>query len=194
MPLPNEGEYGAGSIRILGKKVDKLPMGMGERAKQQLPDAIRTEIESEARNIIARYPKLTIEYIDGVLKNCRFNIDRFTRVRQEKQDEITRFHRLIMDNTGKPSLRSIEPRIKEIAATDASLEDKKAQIRELKDGCAEYDVAALLDQIGQFQRDVGRFDEAIQRENDSIAEWTKVRGEIEARDRELKALGATEIQ
>ena len=52
----NIGQTGLDSLRINGSKIDNLPLGQGEKAKEGLVDFIKTDKENIERVIRSKYP------------------------------------------------------------------------------------------------------------------------------------------
>ena len=183
-------EKGVASIRIMGQKIEDLPFGARERALAQLPLALDTERQNEIKNILARYPKAKIPYLESRVVEARENIQRVAKMRNECTQNINEYQALIHAQVGKRSYHEIEPEIDAIAARDdLGVDEKKAQIHDLKRGVSYHDVDALKAQIKQFEESIERADRTIQRENDSIAELRETIGKCQMRDMELKNVG-----
>ena len=190
----NIGEVGVESIRINGQKIGSLPFGQSQRTAEQIPLALAHEKQQKIADVLARYPRVTREYIDSRLRECQTAIIDFTRVKKETQTKIADFTLLAQQQTGE-SFTDIEDDLYEIGArTDISHEEKKILIRERRANVCEYDRNNLYQQITQFQENIERLDAAIQAENDSTTEVKVLLGKLEVRDAELKALGVTKIE
>jgi hypothetical protein len=61
----------------------------------------------------------------------------------------------------------------------------------MKEGHTTYVSEDMVTQIGQYETDIERYDEAIQDENNSIGLLRQTIGLVEMRDQELKNLGVT---
>lgn len=191
----NEGEVGVESIRINGMRIGDLPIGMGNQAKEWLPIAMDVERQNKIENILASYPRVTMAYLEARIRECKTAIKDFKRVRDETQEEIGRYRALIQQSEGRPSLRSIEPRIDEVANNDAlSHEEKVAVIKQLKQDAAQWDIENLQVQIEQFEENIRRLDKAMDQEQDSLSDLYETKGKIMARDLELRALGVERIE
>jgi hypothetical protein len=189
----NRGEVGVESIRINGYKIANLPFGQSQRVSEQIPLALATEKQQKISDVLARYPRVTREYIDSRLTECIVAIKDFSRVKKETQQKIADFTLLAQQQQGE-NFTDIEDELYEIGArTDISIDEKKVLIKERRANCAEYDRNSLYTQITQFQENIERLDAAIQAENDSITELKVLLGKLEVRDAELKMLGVTEI-
>jgi len=96
---------------------------------------------------------------------------------------------------GKKTWADIEPHIEEVQRdNNLTHDEKKARIATLRSDLADYDPAHLREQIALFEANLDRLDEAIQKENDSIAELNGVIAKVQVRDAELRRLGVTTIQ
>jgi hypothetical protein len=190
----NIGEVGVESIRINGQKIGSLPFGQSQRTADQIPLALAHEKQQKIADVLARYPRVTHEYIDSRLLECQNAIIDFSRVKKETQTKIKDFTHLAQEQSGE-SFTDIEDELYEIGArTDIGIEAKKALIRERRQNVSEYDRNHLYQQITQFQENIERLDAAIQAENDSITELKVLLGKLEVRDAELKALGVSKIE
>lgn len=189
----NIGEVGVESIRINNKKIDDLPFGQAQRAADQLPAALAAEQQQKISDVLARYPRVTHEYIESRLHECATAIKDFKRVKKETQQKIADFTLLAQQQQGE-NFTDIEDELYEIGArTDIDIEEKKRLIKDRRSNCSAYDRNSLYTQITQFQENIERLDNAIQAENDSITELKVLLGKLEVRDAELKLLGVTEI-
>ena len=112
----NIGQEGLSSIRINGSKIENLPLGQGESAKNGLSEFIKTDKET----------------------------------------------------TGNP--------------------EHSEAINELLKRFPPYNIKALEDQITQFEESIDRCNNVIEKEFESIAEFTKNLALVQQRDRELKAI------
>jgi len=191
----NKGEVGVKSIRLNDMKIEDLPMGQGNEAVKGLPEAIENEHQQMIEEVLARYPRVTVEYLDGRIAEAQRSMSDFINTRKKTRTKIGEYRALIQSCEGRKTLREVEPQIDEIAANpDLEKDQKMRLIRELKQDCAEYDVPSMIEQIAQFEDNIERLDDAIQKENDSIAELRETKGRISIRDSQLKALGVTDIQ
>lgn len=194
MAEDNIGEVGVESIRINGQKIGRLPFGQSQRTAEQIPLALAHEKQQKIADVLARYPRVTHEYIDSRLVECQNAIIDFTRVKKETQTKIKDFTHLAQQQNGE-SFTDIEDELYEIGArTDISKDEKLQLIKARRHGIAEYDRNQLYQQVTQFQENIERLDAAIQAENDSITELRVLLGKLEVRDAELKALGVTKIE
>jgi hypothetical protein len=190
----NRGEVGVASIRLNGWRIAEIPLGLGNQAVAQIPLALDLERQQEIENILASYPRVTAEYLESRIRECQTAIKDFQRVKKETRVKIGEYRALMQAEEGKPMLRDLDDKIAEIAKTDLSHEEKVAQIKALKQGCTPYDTKSMQAQIDQFEMNMDRLDEAIQQENDSIAELNETKGMIAIRDNELRGLGVMSTQ
>ena len=175
----NKGKEGLDSLRINGSKLDNLPLGQGEKAKEGLVDFLKTDKETKENNIRAKYPKASEEYIHGTIKELNANIKRVKGLKKDLQGKIAEYRTLITQGQIRDS--QIEQLNKE------NPEDAK-KIRELLKQYPPYNIKALEEQITQFEQAIERCDSVIEQEYESIAEFTKNLALVQQRDRELKAI------
>ena len=185
------GETGVSSIRLQGKKIEELPLGRGEIAKEQLPLAMDIERQNKINNVLKRYPKVSVAYLEGRVREAEHNITGFQVTKDRTRLKISDYQRLIEQCWGKKTYADIEPEIAEVVAGDWSLEEKMRMIRELKEGLAPYSVDALKQQIDQFEENIKRLDETIEQEHKDIAMLRETIGKAQMRDMELRNLGAS---
>jgi len=186
----NIGEVGVSSIRIDGMRIEDLPMAPNAHAKQGIPLALDLERQQKIENIVARFPKPSILYLESRVTECKENIVRVAKLKGDCKAGIIDYRGLIKKCEGKPTLRELQSEISEIAATEKSFEEKKSLIHELKKTAADYEPSALEEQIEKFEESIVRCDQVLQQENDSIAELKLVIGKCQIRDLELRNLGA----
>ncbi len=175
----NIGKEGFDSLRINGSKLDNLPLGQGEKAKLGLPDFLKTDKETKENNIRARYPKVSVDYIRGALKECNHNIERVKQMKKDLQQKIAEYTMLITQGQIRDS---------QIELFDKENPEHKEKIKELLKQFPPYNMKALEEQIEQFEESIERCDSVIEKEYGSIAEFTKNLALVEQRDRELKAI------
>ena len=185
----NVGETGLESIRISGRRIQDLPMAPSAHAKQGLPAAIAGDRQSKIDGILARYPKASVAYLEGAIRECKDNIRRVQVTKQECKASIKEYHGLLAACAGKPSLRDLGQEIHAISQQDLPLEARMTLIHDLKATAAPYDVAALTTQVAQFEESIERCDAVVQQEHESIAECSEALGQCRMRDQELKSLG-----
>jgi len=186
----NEGETGPESIRVNGVRVQDLPLGLGEIAKQQIPLAMDIHRQNKVNNILKRYPTQKVDYLESRVREARENMVRVKTLKTKCQEDIRDYNSLIKEVEGKPFLGDLDDEIQEIGMGSGTLEEKKAKIHALKEGTTPHKVSALKQQISQFEDSIERCDGVIQQENDTIAELSVLIGSCTMRDLELRAVGA----
>ena len=175
----NKGKEGFDSLRINGSKLDNLPLGQGEKAKEGLVDFLKTDKETKENNIRAKYPKVSEDYIRGTLKELNNNIKRVKGLKKDLQEKIAEYTMLITQGKIRDS---------QIAVFDKENPEHREKIKELLRQFPPYNIKALEDQITQFEESIDRCDSVIEQEYGSIAEFTKNLALVQQRDRELKAI------
>jgi len=172
---------GVDSIRLRGKRIGELPLGTGNEAIAQLPDAIKQERLNNIATINAKFPTLRIDYIDSRIVECRENID---RVNDTKTAQAT----MIEEYTGL--IAQCEHRDKVIAGLDSSQPTHETKVKALKKAYPPYNVDAMRSQIVQCKEAIVRCDDVVRQEHDSITEFSEARALCVQRDKELAQYGA----
>ena len=175
----NKGKEGLDSLRINGSKIDNLPLGQGEKAKEGLVDFLKTDKETKENNIRAKYPKVSEEYIHTTIKELNSNIQRVKGLKKDLSAKISEYRTLVAQGQIRDS--QIEQLNKD------NPEDAK-KIKELLKQYPPYNIEALETQIGQFETSIERCDSVIEQEYESIAEFTKNLALVQQRDRELRTI------
>lgn len=173
-------DTGIDTIRLGGQRVSELPWTSQAQIRNDLKLAEDTERQNKIDNVLARYPKQSVGYLQSRIDECLENIK---RMNQHKSDTGNR----LSDYAAQISL--CEHRDREIARIPEDALDREAQIKDLKKRFPPYDVVEMQKQVLQFKEDIIRFDRVIETENASIAEHEKYKALCESRDRELKQLG-----
>jgi len=179
MGRSNEGVTGVESIRLGGMAIDKLPIAEAALTKQQLPVILEDARENKIVNIRAKFPKQTVDWINGAINECNASI-------KNVRDLIGRQRTMIDEYTGLISL--CRHRDKELMKLhDTENADK---IKVLKKQFPLYDVKAMRQQVQQCNEAIYRSDKVIDQEHDSISMLKELMVKCKKRDDELKALGA----
>lgn len=180
----NVGKLGVESIRLGGMKIGSLPMREDAIAKEQLPEAYRTERENQIERIKGKYPKQTVDWILGAIKDAENSIRNVQKMSAEQQSMIGEY-------SGHISL--CEYRDKEINRLTGIIENKvelSERIRELKLNFPPYDVEKMRIQIGLCEEAIQRANTIVEQEHKTISELRNLLAECTRRDNELKKLGA----
>lgn len=178
MGKSNEGVTGVESIRLGGRTVDQLPIAEAALTKQQMPEVLENARENKVVNIKAKYPKQTVDWINGAVRECEATIKNVRRLIGEQRTMIDEY-------TGHISL--CRHRDKELMKLN-DVKDADA-IKALKKRFPLYNVQAMRDQVQQCNEAIHRADGVIDAEHKSIAELRALLVQCEARDKELKAVG-----
>ncbi len=183
MTESNEGQTGVESIRLGGMTIDQLPIAEAAITKQQWPDIIQASKDNVVENIKAKYPKQSVAWVNGAIKECGDSIKRVRALSVDQQ-------KMIDDYLGHISL--CEYRDKEIHRIEQDTgNDVTTEIKELKLRFPPYNVAAMRTQIKQCREAIVRADEVIDKEHNSIAELRELLVKCGNRDNELRAVGET---
>ncbi|MEE9459782.1 MAG: hypothetical protein V3V84_08480 [Candidatus Bathyarchaeia archaeon] len=175
----NKGKEGLDSLRINGSKIDNLPLGQGEKAKEGLVDFLKTDKETKENNIRAKYPKVSEEYIHATIKELNSNIQRVKGLKKDLSAKISEYRMLVTQGQVR------DAQIEQL--NEDNPEDAK-KIKELLKQYPPYNIEALETQIGQFETSIERCDSVIEQEYESIAEFTKNLALVQQRDRELRTI------
>jgi len=181
----NVGVRGPASLRLAGQKLSELPPQLSAVAAQQMPEFIQTQRTNRVNAILARYPKVSKEFVEGCLREATNNVERFKAARKATQATMDEYQTYMRSNKGE-SYHAIEPLIDKVAArNDLTLDEKIEAIDKLKEGVQPYNGEALWVQISQFRGDVERYDEVIEKERNTILEMKEVAGLLKRRDQEI---------
>tara|TARA_A100001201_G_C4043889_1_gene187584 strand:+ start:190 stop:732 length:543 start_codon:yes stop_codon:yes gene_type:complete len=175
----NLGKEGLDSLRINGSKIENLPLGQGEKAKEGLADFLKTDKENKRNNIIAKYPKVSVEYIKGTLKELKSNINKVKKLKHDLKIKIDEYNLLITQGHVRDA---------KISELDKNNPKDATRIKELLKQFPPYNIEALKNQIAQFEESIERCNNVIEQEYESIAEFTKNLALVEQRDRELLSI------
>ena len=175
----NKGKDGYDSIRINGSKIDNLPLGQGEKARQGLEDFIKTDKETKKNNINAKYPDVSEEYVKAVIKESKGNIERVKKTIKTLKEKKAEYSVLITES---------KIRDNQIQQLNKENPEDAEKIKQLLKQFPPYNIKALEDQIFQFEESIERCGSVMEQEWDSIAEFTKNLALVQQRDRELKAI------
>lgn len=184
----NIGQVGVESIRIKGKRIEDLPLGTGNEAKEQLKDAIEAERLHNIRTINAKFPTLRIDYIDSRVNECKENITRIQGTMAQQATMISEY---------KGHIHMSAYRDKEIVKLDdlckcgkITGDEFKEQRKALLKRFLPFSIPAMEQQIVQCKEAIERCEDVIQQEHDSIAEFTEAKALCKQRDIELAQWGA----
>jgi len=173
--MSNIGQTGLESIRIGGMKIDNLPIAESAITKQQMPEVDASIKRNKLGNIIAKYPKQTVDWVKGAIKECEDTIKKIRALKEQQQ-------KMIDEYTGHISL--CDYRDKEIAKTT-----DMTKIADLKLKFPPYNVESMKQQIVQCKEAIIRSDGVIDSEHKSIAELRDLLTVCKKRDEELKPFG-----
>ncbi len=180
MTSSNKWENGRKSIRIDGRRIDDLPFGQGNEAKEGLVEFIKTDKLTKSENVKAKYPKHKIAYLESRIKECEQNIVRIKEFKNELKGKIATYRQLIKD---------CDYRKQELDKYDADSPQDAKVMKELRLKYPPYDIGSMEQQISQFEDGIDRSDDVIEKDYNSIAEIRQVLGLAEQRDKELKSIG-----
>lgn len=180
---PNIGQYGIGSIRLRGMKIDDLPIAEAARVKAQMPQVEADAYQQLINNIKARYPSQDCAYLESRIREARGSIGKF-REQAIKLGAQREEYRML--------LRDAKKRDRKIRKLPESLPetDRQSRIRELNDEYGPWQRKGLESQIGTFGESIKRFEDAAKKEQSSIDEMVELLGQCRARDKELTRIGA----
>jgi hypothetical protein len=195
-PKTGERNIGVESIRIKGRKIGDLPLGQGNQATAQLPDAINAERLAAIETVNAEFPTHRIDYLVSRIKECEENKDRM-------QTTIDQLNTMTSEYNGQ--IRMCEHRDKEITKldegllakeiangtlTEENLEEHTAASKALFKQFPPYSVDAMRTQISQNNEGIQRCKTVVKAEDASILEFTEVVMLCKQRDKALAKLGA----
>lgn len=171
----NKGIYGPESLRLKGMTIDELPIAEAALTKQQMPDFLRSQKQNEIDRITAEYPKQSIAWIDGAIRECQSNLKNVRML-------IASQNKMINDYMAQISLCKHRDKL-------LKHETDKDEIRKINKQFPPYNVKAMKQQIKQNREAINRSNEVIDKEHASISELRELRARCVERDKVLKALG-----
>jgi hypothetical protein len=174
----NIGATGPPSVRLGGMKVENLPIAEAAGAKPQLPLVEEADKQTKADAIKARYPKHRASYLEGRIREAQHNIQKIRGFRTEQEHKKDEY----LSEIALCKYR--DQQITELTGEDRD-EKRKLLMRKFPP----YNVAAMQQQISQFEEACHRSDEVIQAEQESVAEMRELLVQVKNRDAELKNLG-----
>lgn len=174
----NKGIIGPDSLRLGGMKVDELPFAAAHQTKAQLPEFYATEKLNKIARVKASYPKQTVDWCDGAIRECQGNMVNVNGLRKQAQESIEEYKALISQ---------CKRRDRKVAEAEGQGMDEEG-VKALKKSFPPYQVKPMKHQIGQFKATINRCDDVIVKEKASIEEVRKLRAACVERDRQLKAL------
>lgn len=183
----NIGQTGVASIRIKGQRIEDLPLGQGNQAKEQLADAIETERLNAIAEINAQYPHQRVDYLSARINECEENKNRMRKMIAETHGRIQEYRGLIMQCDMRDKLlQDLDDEPKHLRTGD----EYKAKRREILSHWGRWDAEALRQQIEQDKEAIERFEDVIKKEDESIKEHSEVISLCRERDKKLARLGA----
>lgn len=171
----NIGQTGVSSIRIKGQRIEDLPLGTGNQAAEQLPDAIETERLNAIAEVNAKYPHHRVDYLTHRINECEQNKNRMKAFIADTRGQISEYQQLIMNCNVRDRL---------LKSADDS--ERKEIYREW----GRWDKSELEAQIERFEVSIAKTEAVIKLEDEAIREHTEVIGLCRQRDAELAKLGA----
>jgi len=174
----NIGVKGPDSLRLGGMKVDELPFAAAQQTKHQLPEFHATEKLNKIARIKARYPKQSVDWCNGAIRECHKNMLNVKNLRKTAQESIEEYKALI----------------KQCKRRDRKIDEAEAQgksedeIRLIKKEFPLYQIKPMKHQIGQFKATMNQCDNVIEKEKASITEVRELQTVCEERDKLLAVI------
>lgn len=194
----NIGQTGVASIRLKGQRIEDLPLGTGNQAKEQLADAIETERLNAIAEINAQYPHQRVDYLSARINECEENKNRMRKMIAETHGRIQEYRGLIMQCDMRDKLLADLPcSICHLPDSDHGHGDERHEYtapmeerKEILTRWGRWDADALRKQIEQDKEAIDRFEEVVVQEDESIKEHSECIALCRERDRKLAQLGA----
>lgn len=196
--VSNVGETGASSIRLKGQRIEDLPLGLGNQAKEQLLDVHEVERLNAIAEINAQYPHQRVDYMSARINECEANKNRMRKMIAETHGRIQEYRGLIMQCDMRDKLLAdLLCSICHLPDSDHGHGDERheytAPVEERKEiltRWGRWDADALRQQIEQDEEALGRFEDVIRQEDESIKEHSQIISLCRERDKKLAKLGA----
>ena len=176
MSESNKGITGPDSLRLGGQKVDQLPFAAAEQTKGQLPEFYATEKLNKIVRIKARYPKQTVDWCNGAVRECQSNMINVGGLRKQTTESIEEYMTLISQ------CKRRDRKVGEAKAQHKT----EAEIRAVEKEFPPYQVKAMKTQVGQFKATINRCDDVLEQEKKSIADVRELREDCIKRDKLLE--------
>lgn len=173
----NKGQYGPESLRLKGMSVDELPIAEARVTLDQLPLVAAMDKQNKAEGIKARYPKQTIEWVDGALRECKANLINVRDLSKRAQREIDEYM----------GLNALCKHRNKLLKNETDTE----KVKQINAQFPPYNVKAMKAQIGQFKQTINRCNDVMDKEQESIQMLSQLRVKCVERDEKLKMLGVT---
>ena len=174
----NKGVIGPDSLRLGGMTVDELPFAAAEQTKHQLPEFHATEKLNKIARIKARFPKQSVDWCNGAIRECQGNMVKVQSLMKQAADQIEEYKALISQ------CKRRDQKVMEAQAQGMGEDDLKL----LKKQFPLYQVKPMKHQIGQFRATINRCTDVIEKEKESIKEVRDLRTTCAERDQLLKDL------
>lgn len=183
----NIGESGVSSIRLKGQRVEELPLGANNEAKEQLVLAQETERLNKIATINAEYPSQRVDWLASRVNECEANKQRMRKMMAETNGRIQEYQGLMLKcGVRDQLLQELDDEPKHLRTGD----EYKAKHRSILNEWGRWDEAALAQQIEQDKEALERFEGVIAEEDASIKELSETIALCRERDRKLAELGA----
>lgn len=183
----NIGETGVASIRLKGQRIEDLPLGTGNQAKEQLVDAIETERLNAIAEVKAQYPHQRVDYLSARINECEQNKARMRKMMAETQARIQEYQGLMMKCGVRDQLLADLEDLGERITGD----EYKDRRRKILNEWGRWQESALAEQIELDKQALERFENVIAQEDASIKEHSEVISLCRERDKKLAKLGET---
>ncbi|MCK5431994.1 MAG: hypothetical protein KAJ03_04580 [Gammaproteobacteria bacterium] len=164
------------TVKLGGMTVDQLPIAERAQTLPQLKKVEENQRQNEIAGIKAQYPEHPVGYCTAKIKEAACNQQKIQQMRDENVQKISEYQGLIVGCEHRDKMLDGE--------TD------KVLIRKLNKQFPPYNVAAMQQQITQFEEAITRCDDVIAQEVESVRVLGGLQVLCERRDAELKALGA----
>jgi two-component SAPR family response regulator len=182
----NVGQTGVSSIRLKGKRVEELPLGTNNDAKEQLVLAQETERLNQIAEVNAKYPSQRIDYLVSRIDECEENKNRMRKMIRETEERIQEYQVLVL----KCGVRDDMLDDNYDQWFDNDREKFEERRRKILKEWGRWSEEALKQQIVMDKEAIERFEGVIDQEDASIKEFSEVIALCKQRDKELAALGA----
>lgn len=184
----NIGETGVSSIRVKGQRIEDLPLGLGNQAKEQLTLAQETERLNAIAEVNAQYPHQRVDYLSARINECEENKNRMRKMVSETNARIQEYHGLIMKCEVRDKMFMDLDSQRMAEEIDEAYYEKRH--REIAKDWGLWDVEALKEQIELDKEALQRFEAVIAEEDKAIKEHTETITLCRERDKKLAQLGA----
>jgi len=206
MSEENKGQTGVASLRLNNQKLSELPMGLREQAYEQMPAFIEEQRRLKVDRITGQFPRGTEEQYNANIRVCEANIKTFAAAKQAAMANIGKYSDLLKNPQGDLTQEEVDAMaaehvakwVEEHSDNEEWVRDGRpipgtlgfhqlmAELKPINARLRMYVDEELWKQIGMFQEERDRYDDAVKQETESIFAMRDAINLVRERDRQIK--------